>query len=60
MVQGKQDRLVAPEIGERLRAAAQLSRRVDLLLMEGADHGFRGQEGVLIERVLQWLKQVAP
>jgi pimeloyl-ACP methyl ester carboxylesterase len=60
IVQGKQDRLVAPEIGERLRAAAQLSRRVDLLLMEGADHGFRGQEGVLIERVLQWLKQVAP
>jgi pimeloyl-ACP methyl ester carboxylesterase len=60
VIQGKQDRLVAPEIGKRLQAAVGLSRRADLFLMDDADHGFRGQERALIERVLQWLKQMAP
>jgi len=60
VIQGKQDQLIAADIGKRLKAAATASRRADLLVMEDADHGFRGREDALIDRVLEWLKQVAP
>ncbi len=60
IVQGKADKLIEPGIGERLRRAAPRSAKVDLIYVEGADHAFKKQEALLAERVLAWLKEVAP
>jgi pimeloyl-ACP methyl ester carboxylesterase len=60
IVQGKADKLIEPDIGERLRRAAPRSAKVDLIYLEGADHTFKKQEALLSERVLAWLKEVAP
>jgi pimeloyl-ACP methyl ester carboxylesterase len=60
IIQGKADKLIAPDIGERLRQAAPRSTKVDSIYLEGADHTFKKQEAVLVERILAWLKQVAP
>ncbi len=60
IVQGKADKLIEPGIGERLRRAATHSTRVDSIYLEGADHAFKNQEAVLAERILAWLKGVAP
>ena len=60
IVQGTADKLVEPGTAERLRRTATRSAKVDLIDVDGADHGFRKQEGVLAERVLTWLKQMAP
>ena len=60
IVQGKADKLVEPGTAERLRRAATRSAKVDLIYLDGADHGFRKWEAVLAERVHAWLKEVAP
>jgi pimeloyl-ACP methyl ester carboxylesterase len=60
IVQGKADKLIEPAIGERLRGAAKRSSKVDLIYVEGAKHTFDGQEAVLAERILAWLKEAAP
>ncbi len=60
IVQGKADKLIEPGIGERLRGAAKRSSKVDLILIEGAKHTFDGQEAILADRILAWLKEVAP
>ncbi len=58
IVQGTADKLIEPGVGERLRHAATSSRKVDLIHVEDADHGFRKQEAVLTQRVFIWLKEV--
>ena len=58
ILQGKADKLVAPEIAERLRKAAGNSRKVDVLYVEGADHGFTSQQPVLADLVLGWISSV--
>ena len=60
IVQGKADKLIEPGIAERLRGAAKRSSKVDLILLEGAKHTFDGQETILAERILAWLKEVTP
>jgi len=60
IIQGTADILVEPGIAERLRRAATRSARVDLIHLEGADHAFKKQEAVLVQRILDWLKEVAP
>jgi pimeloyl-ACP methyl ester carboxylesterase len=60
IVQGKADKLIEPGIGERLRRAAKRSSKADLIYVEGAKHTFEGQEALLAEHILAWLKEVAP
>ncbi len=60
IVQGKADKLIEADIGERLRRAAGRSAKVDLIYVEGAKHTFDGQEAILAQRILAWLKEVAP
>jgi pimeloyl-ACP methyl ester carboxylesterase len=60
IVQGKADKWIEPDIGERLRRAAPQSAKVDLIYVEGADHTFKKQETPLAERILAWLKGIAP
>jgi pimeloyl-ACP methyl ester carboxylesterase len=60
IVRGTADKLVEPGVAERLRDSAKHSTRVDLEEVDGADHGFRKQEGALIQHVLGWLEKVAP
>jgi pimeloyl-ACP methyl ester carboxylesterase len=60
IVQGKADKVIEPDIGERLRRAAPRSSKVDLIYLEGADHTFKNQGALLVGRVLAWLKEVAP
>jgi len=60
IVQGKADKLIEPGIGDRLRRAAGRSAKIDLIDVEGAKHTFDGQEAILAERILAWLKEVAP
>lgn len=60
VVQGKADKLVASEIGQRLQKAAPASSGPELVYVEGADHGFNDHRSELIGRVLTWLKSVAP
>jgi hypothetical protein len=31
-----------------------------LISFEAADHSFRGQEAILAQRILAWLKEAAP
>jgi pimeloyl-ACP methyl ester carboxylesterase len=60
ILQGKSDKLIEPEIAERLRKAAANNIKVDAMYVEGADHGFSLQHAVLAERVLTWIKSVLP
>jgi pimeloyl-ACP methyl ester carboxylesterase len=58
IVQGTADKLIAPDIGKRLQAAA--GPPAVLASIEGAEHGFENHESALIEKVLGWLGTVAP
>ena len=58
VLQGKADKLIEPEIAERLRKAAVNNPNVDVQHVEGADHGFSVQQPVLADRVLGWIKSV--
>ena len=58
IVQGTADKLIAPDIGKRLQAAA--GPTAALASIEGAEHGFENHESPLIEKVLGWLGTVAP
>jgi pimeloyl-ACP methyl ester carboxylesterase len=58
IVQGTADKLIAPDIGKRLRAAA--GPTAVLASIEGAEHGFENHESALIEKILGWLSTVAP
>jgi pimeloyl-ACP methyl ester carboxylesterase len=58
IMQGTADRLIAPDIGKRLQAAA--SPTAVLASIEGAEQGFENYESPLIEKVLGWLSTVAP
>jgi len=60
VVQGTADKLVEPYTADRLKRAAIASPTVDLISFERADHTFRGQEAVLAQRILAWLKEAAP
>jgi fermentation-respiration switch protein FrsA (DUF1100 family) len=55
IVQGKADKLIEPDIAERLRKAAGGNPRIEVHYVDGADHGFSGQPSVLAERVLSWI-----
>jgi pimeloyl-ACP methyl ester carboxylesterase len=55
IVQGGADRLIQPDIGERLERAARGSRHVDFLRVPGANHAFSGHEDELAGRILSWL-----
>ncbi|MFB3813986.1 MAG: alpha/beta hydrolase family protein [Terriglobales bacterium] len=56
IVQGKADKLIEPEIAERLRKAAASNPKVDVQYVEAADHGFSEHQSVLADRVLDWIK----
>ncbi len=60
IIQGTADRLIEPGVAERLQRAATSSSKADLIYIEGADHSFKNHEAVLAQRVLAWLKEVAP
>jgi pimeloyl-ACP methyl ester carboxylesterase len=60
ILQGKADKLVEPDIAERLRKAAGDNSKVTMAYVEGADHGFSQQQPALVERVLSWIKAVVP
>ncbi len=60
VVQGTADKLVELSTADRLKRAATSSLRVDLISFEAADHSFRGQEAILAQRILAWLKETAP
>lgn len=55
LVYGTADRLVDPEVGRRLRAAATQASRADLVEMAGADHGFGRHQAALADTVDRWL-----
>jgi pimeloyl-ACP methyl ester carboxylesterase len=58
IVQGRADKLIEPDIAERLRKAAGNNSKVEVSYVEGADHGFRLQQPELADRVLNWIKSV--
>jgi pimeloyl-ACP methyl ester carboxylesterase len=58
IVQGTADKLIAPDIGKRLQAAAAPTAM--LASIEGAEHGFENHESELTEKVLGWMAPVAP
>jgi pimeloyl-ACP methyl ester carboxylesterase len=58
IVQGTTDKLIAPDIGKRLQAAA--GPTAVLATIEGAEHGFDNHESQLIEKILGWLSTLAP
>jgi pimeloyl-ACP methyl ester carboxylesterase len=60
IVQGTADKLIEPGVAERMQRAAAASSKPDLIYIEGADHSFKNHDGVLAQRVLGWLKEVAP
>ena len=60
ILQGKADKLIEPDIAERLRKAAAGNAKVAVVYLEDADHGFSQQEPALAERVLSWIKSVVP
>ena len=55
-MQGKADKLIEPDIAERLLKAAAGNAKVTVVYIEGADHGFSQQQPALVERVLSWIK----
>jgi len=56
ILQGKADKLIEPDIAERLLKAAAGNAKVTVVYVEGADHGFSQQLPALVERVLRWIK----
>ena len=60
ILQGKSDKLIEPEIAERLHKAAANNPKVDVQYVDGADHGFSSQQPLLADRVLSWIKSVLP
>lgn len=60
ILQGAADKLIGPDIATRLKRAAASNPKVDVVYVDGAGHSFAGQETVLAQRVLAWLKEVAP
>jgi dienelactone hydrolase len=56
VLQGKADKLIEPDIAERLRKAAPQNSKVDVQSVEGADHGFSMQQAALADHVLNWIK----
>jgi len=60
IVQGTADKLIGPGIADGLQRAAASDVRLDVIRLEGADHGFKRHEEILTQRVLAWLKEVAP
>jgi pimeloyl-ACP methyl ester carboxylesterase len=60
IVQGTADKLVDPGTATRLKRAATSSPKADLISIDGAGHSYRGQEVVLAQRILAWLKEAAP
>jgi pimeloyl-ACP methyl ester carboxylesterase len=60
IIQGTADKLIEPGVAERLQRAATSSSKADLIYIEGAEHSFKNHEAVLAQRVLGWLREVAP
>ena len=60
ILQGAADKLIAPDIATRLKKAAASNPKVEVVYVDGAGHSFSGQETVLAQRILTWLKEVAP
>jgi len=60
ILQGKADKLIEADIAERLRKAGINNPKVDVLYVDGADHGFSLQQPVLADRVLNWIKSALP
>jgi len=60
IVQAKADKLIEPDIAERLRKAAADNPKVTVVYIDGADHGFSQHRPELTERVLGWIKSVVP
>ena len=60
ILQGKADKLIEPEIAERLHKAAANNPNVAVQYVEGANHGFSSQQPLLTDRVLNWIKSVLP
>ena len=60
ILQGKADKLIEPDIADRLRKAATDNPKVDVVYVDGADHGFSQHQPMLIDRVLGWIKSVVP
>jgi pimeloyl-ACP methyl ester carboxylesterase len=60
IVRGTADKLVDPDIATRLKRAATSSPKADLISIDGADHSFENHEDLLAQRILAWLKEVAP
>ncbi|MBZ5568321.1 MAG: alpha/beta fold hydrolase [Acidobacteriia bacterium] len=60
ILQGKADKLIEPEIAERLHKAAVNNPNVTVQYVDGANHGFASQQPLLADRVLDWIKSVLP
>lgn len=60
ILQGKADKLIEPDIAERLRKGAAANPKVTVVYVDGADHGFSSHQPELVERVLGWIKSVVP
>jgi pimeloyl-ACP methyl ester carboxylesterase len=60
ILQGTADKLVEPGVARRLQQAATSNSKAELVSIEGAGHTFKDNEAELAQRVLEWLKQVAP
>jgi len=60
ILQGKVDKLIEPDIAERLRKDAADNPKVTVVYVEGADHGFSQHQSELAERVLGWIKSAVP
>jgi len=58
LVYGTADRLVDSQVGRRLKAAATLAPRVDLVEIAGADHDFSLHQEELAAVVDRWLGEV--
>ncbi len=60
ILQGTADKLIPPDIATRLKKAAPSNPRAEVVYVDGAGHSFAGQEPALAQRILAWLKEVAP
>ncbi len=58
IIQGTADKLIAPDVGKRLQAAA--GPAAELTSIESAGHGFENHESSLSEKILSWLSTVVP
>ena len=60
VVQGAADKLIQGDIGKRLQMATPAGSATVLVSIDGAGHDFQNYEPVLSDKVLGWLKTVAP